>query len=141
MFFPHFRTIDGCCTGYFRSIENNKCESKLFFKTFSKWILSIYDLIFNKGLMWHNRQLFAKNGNFINFKFYLVLFLLECIAGYIGLNCTTTCPYPSYGKRCQGYCNCSNETCDVSTGCTIFITGMLDFQTINAVPLVVWIMI
>lgn len=41
----------------------------------------------------------------------------KCMPGYVGLNCTSTCPHPTYGERCQGYCNCSNETCDVSTGC------------------------
>lgn len=42
----------------------------------------------------------------------------ECIPGYIGLKCTLTCPYPSYGERCQGYCDCSSDTCDLSTGCS-----------------------
>lgn len=48
----------------------------------------------------------------------------ECMPGYIGLNCTTRCPYPSYGNRCQGHCNCSNYTCDVSTGCTSHTTDI-----------------
>lgn len=50
------------------------------------------------------------------------MFLPECIAGYIGLNCTERCPYPSYGDRCQGLCGCSNDTCDVSTGCLVITT-------------------
>lgn len=45
--------------------------------------------------------------------------LLECMAGYTGLNCTIRCPYPSYGVNCQGTCNCSEEDCDVSTGCEL----------------------
>lgn len=47
------------------------------------------------------------------------MFFSECMPGYTGtgLNCTTKCPYPTYGDRCQGYCDCSNEMCDVSTGC------------------------
>lgn len=48
---------------------------------------------------------------------YGVLFILECMPGYVGLNCTTKCPYSTYGERCQGYCYCSNNTCDVSLGC------------------------
>lgn len=36
---------------------------------------------------------------------------------YIGLNCNSACPYPTYGDRCQELCDCSNEKCDVSTGC------------------------
>lgn len=47
----------------------------------------------------------------------VVLFISVCMPGYIGLNCTTNCPYPSYGERCQGYCDCEYDTCDVSTGC------------------------
>uniref|UniRef100_K1RZ66 Uncharacterized protein n=1 Tax=Magallana gigas TaxID=29159 RepID=K1RZ66_MAGGI len=46
----------------------------------------------------------------------------KCMPGYTGLNCTTRCPYPTYGTRCQGYCNCSNYTCDVSTGCRTVTT-------------------
>lgn len=45
--------------------------------------------------------------------------------GYIGQNCSTKCPYPSYGNRCQGYCDCNNDTCDVSTGCRSLTTGII----------------
>eukprot|EP00105_Crassostrea_gigas_P038603 XP_019922751.1 PREDICTED: multiple epidermal growth factor-like domains protein 6 [Crassostrea gigas] len=41
----------------------------------------------------------------------------QCMPGYTGLNCSYKCPYPLYGYRCQGYCDCSNDSCDVSTGC------------------------
>lgn len=47
--------------------------------------------------------------------------------GYSGLNCATRCPYPTYGRRCQGHCNCSNYTCDVSTGCRTLTTGQSYF--------------
>lgn len=50
--------------------------------------------------------------------------------GYSGLNCTTKCPYPLYGYRCQGFCNCSNYTCDVSTGCRTITSGILQFRKI-----------
>lgn len=52
---------------------------------------------------------------------------IECMPGYSGLDCTTRCPYPTYGNRCQGYCNCSNYTCDVSTGCRTLTTGQSFF--------------
>lgn len=37
--------------------------------------------------------------------------------GYIGINCTSKCPYPTYGHGCQGLCDCDENMCDVSTGC------------------------
>lgn len=43
--------------------------------------------------------------------------ITECTPGYTGPNCTSSCPYPTYGDRCQGYCDCTNVTCDVSKGC------------------------
>lgn len=42
--------------------------------------------------------------------------------GYVGLNCTTQCPFPYYGEKCQNICECSNETCDVSNGCRVLTT-------------------
>lgn len=50
--------------------------------------------------------------------------------GYSGPNCTTKCPYPLYGYRCQGYCNCTNYTCDVSTGCRTITSGILQIRKI-----------
>lgn len=44
--------------------------------------------------------------------------------GYIGINCTTVCPYPTYGHRCQGLCDCNEEMCDVSNGCEPITTGI-----------------
>ncbi|XP_062571067.1 uncharacterized protein LOC134233089 isoform X1 [Saccostrea cucullata] len=41
----------------------------------------------------------------------------ECHPGYIGVNCSMACRYPGYGKYCQEQCNCSQELCDISTGC------------------------
>lgn len=52
---------------------------------------------------------------------------LVCMAGYFGPNCTDKCPYPTYGERCQGYCDCSNTTCNVSTGCETLTTGIFMF--------------
>lgn len=49
------------------------------------------------------------------------------MAGYFGPNCTDKCPYPTYGERCQGYCDCSNTTCNVSTGCETLTTGIFMF--------------
>ncbi|XP_062599153.1 platelet endothelial aggregation receptor 1-like [Saccostrea cucullata] len=41
----------------------------------------------------------------------------KCLPGYIGINCSYKCPYPSYGEACQAKCDCEKDTCDVSTGC------------------------
>lgn len=43
--------------------------------------------------------------------------------GYIGINCTTICPYPAYGHGCQGICACNVDMCGVSTGCEPNTTG------------------
>lgn len=45
-----------------------------------------------------------------------------CRPGYIGKNCTSSCPYPTYGHGCQGICDCGKDKCDVSTGCESNIT-------------------
>lgn len=45
--------------------------------------------------------------------------------GYSGQNCSSKCPYPAYGNRCQGNCDCNNDTCDVSTGCRSLTTGII----------------
>lgn len=41
----------------------------------------------------------------------------ECMAGYIGRNCTSKCPFPYYGVECQQKCNCNHSLCNISTGC------------------------
>ena len=63
---------------------------------------------------------------------YLLLNPLECSPGYSGPNCTIQCPYPFYGEECQGICDCDNDTCDISTGCTLLTTGTyLDIQVLD----------
>lgn len=47
----------------------------------------------------------------------MILLKLECTPGYTGPNCTAQCPYPTYGFACQGFCNCSKDTCNMSWGC------------------------
>lgn len=43
--------------------------------------------------------------------------------GYSGVNCTADCPYPTYGDNCQDLCDCDEDICNVSTGCTQITTG------------------
>ena len=51
-----------------------------------------------------------------------------CQPGYHSSNCSELCPYPSYGDRCQGICDCDEISCDVSTGCWTPTTGSLSFN-------------
>lgn len=43
-----------------------------------------------------------------------------CPTGYFGQNCSKPCVYPSFGERCQGECNCTDEMCNIITGCKGF---------------------
>lgn len=43
--------------------------------------------------------------------------------GYTGMNCSSKCPYPSFGRKCQELCNCSENQCDISRGCNSLTSG------------------
>lgn len=44
--------------------------------------------------------------------------LTECGAGLYGINCSTPCRYPNYGKDCQQECSeCGQEKCNSTLGC------------------------
>nr|XP_022292800.1 uncharacterized protein LOC111103670 [Crassostrea virginica] len=53
----------------------------------------------------------------------------DCREGYIGVNCSVGCRYPSYGKQCQYACNCSKEDCNKFTGCVM--REMHDYGSFN----------
>lgn len=53
--------------------------------------------------------------------------------GYHGFNCTLQCPFPTYGIRCQKYCNCSKDLCDVSKGCSTLDNGTFFFSRVFSV--------
>lgn len=40
-----------------------------------------------------------------------------CLPGYVGENCSEPCRYPNYGKYCQKKCECTEQFCDIATGC------------------------
>ena len=40
-----------------------------------------------------------------------------CPPGYFGSLCRAKCIYPSYGKECKEVCDCSEDLCNVTTGC------------------------
>lgn len=50
-----------------------------------------------------------------------LLGFIECVPGYIGVNFSLKCPYPSYGRKCQAICNCSEILYDISGGCTTLL--------------------
>lgn len=55
---------------------------------------------------------------------------IECLPGYIGRNCTSKCPYPTYGIKCQEICYCSNNQCDASSGCNTVTTGNIHLNNV-----------
>ncbi|XP_056015922.1 uncharacterized protein LOC130046427 [Ostrea edulis] len=43
---------------------------------------------------------------------------IECPLGFHGANCSRSCSFPYYGKKClDGECTCSKELCNFATGC------------------------
>lgn len=44
---------------------------------------------------------------------------VECPAGYYGLHCNGSCPFPSYGVACRLHCICKIHYCHNVYGCYI----------------------
>ncbi|XP_062599378.1 uncharacterized protein LOC134260867 [Saccostrea cucullata] len=44
---------------------------------------------------------------------------IKCTDGFIGPNCVVSCPYPAYGFQCQKECECTEDFCNVTTGCPL----------------------
>lgn len=43
---------------------------------------------------------------------------IDCPNGYFGINCSSPCRYPNYGKDCQHDCShCVKEACNSTFGC------------------------
>lgn len=42
----------------------------------------------------------------------------ECPVGYFLENCSSSCPYPLFGRRCIQSCSCDKQLCDFVHGCT-----------------------
>nr|XP_034337851.1 multiple epidermal growth factor-like domains protein 10 isoform X2 [Crassostrea gigas] len=40
-----------------------------------------------------------------------------CEVGFSGPNCSKPCQYPGFGQQCQEECNCTQDTCNIITGC------------------------
>lgn len=57
-----------------------------------------------------------------------LLGFIECVSGYIGVNCFLKCPYPTYERKCQAIC--SETLCDISGGCSTLTPGNVQFFVI-----------
>lgn len=86
------------------------------------YLLSLKIIILDKCKKLKVLFLFHKCDNTIDLH-VRTKYIAECKPGLTGINCTSLCPYPTYGNRCQEICSCSNETCDVKTGCINRTTG------------------
>lgn len=45
--------------------------------------------------------------------------LTVCHDGFIGINCSTSCPSKQYGTLCSETCNCPDEICHHVYGCDL----------------------
>lgn len=61
----------------------------------------------------------------------VLIFFLECPAGYFGLSCSQTCVLPSYGIACSETCNITCLICHHVQGCisSLESTGTVFFGT------------
>ncbi|XP_078324061.1 uncharacterized protein LOC144622553 isoform X1 [Crassostrea virginica] len=40
-----------------------------------------------------------------------------CLPGYFGMNCSSQCPFPSFGVLCSDTCQCNATECNHVNGC------------------------
>lgn len=52
-----------------------------------------------------------------NDKPFFPFYIKECMPGYYDINCSKTCEYPSFGKRCLQKCSCEKDLCNFMSGC------------------------
>lgn len=65
-------------------------------------------------------------GSILSKPFFSVL--RNCDPGYFGKNCRAKCAYPYYGEECQGQCDCDEDSCNVSIGCTNATKGIVSHK-------------
>ena len=44
-------------------------------------------------------------------------YFVDCSVGYYGQNCSLQCPFNTYGKQCQMFCECPEDSCNFAAGC------------------------
>ncbi|XP_062591592.1 cell death abnormality protein 1-like [Saccostrea cucullata] len=52
---------------------------------------------------------------------------IECPNGFVGENCSISCKFPYYGKKCEIVCNCNKSSCNVTHGCPTSTNENLSF--------------
>ena len=58
-----------------------------------------------------------KSYSLVNQFFNILKYIKACKPGYFGDNCSSQCPFPSFGLQCLDKCNCSQSECDPELGC------------------------
>nr|XP_022289120.1 uncharacterized protein LOC111101104 [Crassostrea virginica] len=48
---------------------------------------------------------------------------VECQQGYLGVNCSKMCPFPTFGNKCSKNCTCEKEMCNFQIGCKKVLTN------------------
>lgn len=56
--------------------------------------------------------------SFVYVNWYVYCIYLECEAGKFGPRCEKDCPYPYYGNLCVFKCDCVEDLCNPSDGCS-----------------------
>ena len=46
-----------------------------------------------------------------------VFAIVACLPGYYGMNCSSQCPFPSFGVLCSDTCQCNATECHHGNGC------------------------
>ena len=49
--------------------------------------------------------------------FKTVFAIVVCLPGYFGMNCSSECPFPSFGFLCDDACLCNTTECHHVKGC------------------------
>lgn len=75
------------------------------------------------GMYSFNRSIFQNVKHPWNYVSYFLIykkqrgFFSACPDGFIGKECNTLCPYPTYGRNCDFICDCRKESCNAAIGC------------------------
>lgn len=105
IFIPTREKENVCCAGYLWNSKTRMCQGIIDIQ------LNMIQLIYLYS--YDNMRIYMKCMNVI-----CHLFSKECHPGQYGINCSSQCPYPSYGKACQKTCSCESSLCHHVKGCS-----------------------